>query len=222
MKLLNKALASAMIIGAMFIASGCSTMETWTGSDFASMDHDFADHEPSLSQKSSARFSRNGAYIVFNKIGIANHVDHPSVIFEVVDGKVVLAGLIKDLPGRAILKVTPGEHTYIKKSRCGLYSVTVDVKRGYVYQFEEWGLGSPALMSWCKNQGSFRMDNKISYKYQDIYQNFTLVEGTEKAAAEAVADAGLQEMYEEFIANKEPIDPRIKLYVSAEEGEKIE
>lgn len=221
MKLLNKALTSAMIIAAMFMANGCSVMEGWTGSDFAAIDRSFRGVSPSLSEKSEAIFQHDSAYVVFNKIGLQYHVAHPSVIFEVIDGKVVLAGLIRDLPGRAILKVKPGEHTYIKKSRCGLYSVTVDAKRGYVYQLRADSLGSPSLMSWCKDQGAFKLDNSLNYRHMSFYQNYTLVKGTEELAAEEVDDWGIQEMYDDFITNTDEINPRIKMYVSAEEGERI-
>lgn len=222
MKLLKKALASAMIIGAMFMANGCSTMEVVTGGDLSSLDHELADVEPSLVEIKKPRFSHHKSYVIFNEAGVGDFkYQHPSALWEVVDGKVVFVSVIKEMPGRAVVEVTPGEHKFIKNSVCGLYMVTIDAKQGYVYQIDKGNMGSPSLMSWCRNQAYFSKDDTITYRHQTIYQNFTLVEGTEELAAEVVEDSGIQDMYDDFIADIDEINPDRNLYISAEEGERI-
>ncbi|RLA78420.1 MAG: hypothetical protein DRG78_15180 [Epsilonproteobacteria bacterium] len=202
MKITNKITIAVLGLGAVLAINGCSAVEVTTGYNFSSADHNLNDASKAVSKVTEAEFKEGSSYVVYIAEAIDNHYDHPSALYKVVDGKVVLAGLIKERPGRMVMEVEPGVHTYLQRSSCGVYTITIDVKKGYGYYINKnkKGLRKDGLMAYCRGQGYFDfqgyMDEANVYKN---YKNYSLVSENTAYANKIVANAGLQSEYKSFM-----------------------
>ena len=197
---------SLLLSLSVLVMGGCSAVEVVAGADLASGDHSLNDASKEVSRVTEAKFTEGKSYVVYIAEVRENHYDHPSALYEVVNGKVVLAGLIKERPGRMVMEVEPGTHTYLQRSSCGVYTITIDVKKGYGYYINKnkKGLRKGSLMAYCRGQGYFDfqgyMDEANVYKN---YKNYALVPENIDYANEIVANTSLQSEYEDFIEDVE-------------------
>lgn len=212
-------------LGIVFVMSGCSAMEIVTGSEYASIDHRLNDSDKSVSKVVEAKFEEGKSYVVYIAETRDNHYDHPSALYEVIDGEVVLAGLIKERPGRMIMEVEPGKHTYLQGSSCAVYTITIDVKKGYGYYINKnkKGLRKSSIMAYCRGQGYFDfqgyMDETNVYSN---YKNYELIPENIQLANKIVADSNLQSLYEDFLEDIDDNRPGrkflIQRQIAADEG----
>lgn len=222
---MKKIVITLLGLGIVFVMSGCSAMETVTGSEYASIDHNLNDSSKSVSKIAEAKFEEGKSYVVYIAEKRANHYDHPSALFEVVDGKVVLAGLVKERPGRMVMEVKPGIHTYLQRSSCGIYTITIDVKKGYGYYINKnkKGLRKSSLMAYCRGQGYFDFQGYMDeVNVYSNYKNYVLISENIQLVNKIVSDSNLQSLYEDFL---DDIDDKskgrkflIKRQISADEG----
>jgi len=212
--MLKKIASAILVIGVVLATSGCSTVEFATGADYASLDHSLNDSSKKVSKVTKAEFTEGKSYVVYIAETKENRYDHPSALFEVVNGKVVLAGLISKRPGRMIMEVNPGIHTYLQRSSCGVYTITIDVKKGYGYYISrsKTNLGKPSLMAYCENQGYFSYMSYIDeVNVYSNYKNYILVPENIALANRIVDNAGIQSEYEDFIEDIDDIRKNRKL-----------
>ncbi len=230
MKTMRKIALAILGLGITFSMSGCggaalSVMGMY-GSD---IDYELRDAKREVSKVAPAKFTEGKSYVVY--IADTEKFDSktPSALYEVIDGKVVLAGLIKERPGRMILEVKPGKHTYFQKSSCGLYSATIDVKEGYGYYIKRYNrnIGKNSVMDYCRGgQGIFSYMGYIDeVNIYSNYKNYTLVAENTTLANEIVS-SNLQSDYESYLSDKDSHSDRRKnliyLQVNPEQGFKVE
>jgi len=219
MKTVKIVVLAMLGLGITLVMSGCSTMETVMGAEFSSIDHNLADADKSVSEVTEVKFKEGNSYVVYIAETIDYHYNHPSALYEVVEGKIVFAGLIKERPGRMVMEVKPGMHTYLQKSSCGIYTIAIDVKKGYAYYINEnpRGLGKLSLMAYCRSQGYFDFQGYMDETnvYHD-YKNYSLVPENKALADKIVANSGLQSDYESFIEDIDDLSANRKLLLMRE------
>ena len=214
---LKNLLLGTFLLTLLIGMSGCSTTAAVTGGYWPSKEYDLKDSEEEFVRSTlNLHTGARNSYVIYDAHQSRKRMDHPKALWEVVDGKVKLAGFVPSGSGYMVLDVEPGKHTYIDDSACGLYQVTVDVKRGYSYNIKTVGYGKPSLMSWCKNQSGFHLK-----EYPNIYMSTSKIyqlDESKRDKINALVDAStIQAEYDAFIKDVDK-DSVAYRFISGDEG----
>ncbi len=206
-------------LGIVLTINGCSAIEVVTGADYGSMDHSLNNADKPLSKKEKVEFIEGKSYVVYAVGSPSKHYAHPSALYKIVDGKVVLAGLVRELPGRLVMEVEAGKHTYMQNSSCDPYTITIDVKKGYVYYIIRGAIRKPSLMAYCRSQGRFLYEKRATEAdIFDTYDNYALIVENKAIADELIANTRLQSQYNSFIENIDDKRMTIHSTLSSDKG----
>ena len=229
MKSVRKTIVTVIGLAVALTMSGCGGAALSVMGIYGnSIDYELRNESKTISIKTPVKFQEGKSYVVYivKDMGEKNHI--PSALYEVIEGKVVLAGLINESPGRMVMEVKPGKHTYFQKTSCGLCSVTIDVKKGYGYYIKRRfrDIGKNSVMDYCRGgQGIFSYMGYIDeVNVYSNYENYTLVpENIE--LANSIVQSNLQSDYESFVDDADSrSDLRrglIYLQVEADQGFRV-
>lgn len=193
---------------------GITVFGKYTGYDFDGTIYKLNNVEFETSKFKGFKLDKNKAYV--QRTG-------PRAMIEVIDGKVTLINYHpKGLSHFG--EVSPGKHIYMAWNDCGLYRVTIDAKKGYIYPLKGKAF-SAGIMSWCRSKvyNYYALDtSKTSYKEFQIA--FFYNEKYKKEMDEIVEGSFWQSDYDRFLDDIEDgdIDKRRDAYIAADEGVKME
>ena len=210
----NKIIASLLLIATVTYFTGCSQLITAYGTitghgyDGVYYDLGYADFNVS-EKKETITFDKDKAYIVQTSL---------KKILKDVDGKITLDGYRKDILGSFQREVKPGEHTYVGFSACGVYRVTINAKKGYIYTLMSSAYSAP-LMSWCRGiQSTFKLKTDMRLSGHYFYTNHVIVEENRDKLKKIIEKSNYQSRYDSFKEDVENLDQRRNVYIKAEEG----
>lgn len=201
-------------LGITFSMSGCGNAAlSVMGMDGNSAGGNLRGSDTKFSKEVQVEMQKNKAYVVL----ISGKRTAREYLYEDVNNKLLLVGSINKRPGKAIIEVEVGKHTYVGSSSCGAYTIEINAQAGKVYYIQDVAIKKLSTMSYCRGQSAFQFfsDAVPSGIFKD-YTNFVLINKNTGLANSLISGSSLPLNYKEFKENKETVNPRLKVIFPSE------
>ncbi len=231
-KIINKSLL-ALIAGLIALSvSGCTAIGGITGHNFNNPDIKLSLSVTEFSKEQKVIMTEDKSYVVLvnelrtNSVVLRkeeffeNLKNEGTALYEVIDGKIILAGYLNEIPGTAIIEVVPGKHTYVGTSDCYPFTITIDVEKGKAYYLKYRGsIKTSWKEHYCRSQNAFEyLPYETPNRSYMFLKNYTLVPENIEYANDIINISSLPGEYEDFLEDIQDMDDRLHIEVEGSEG----
>ena len=209
-------------LGIALAMSGCSTTLAVMGMDGESAAGKLRSADVAFSHEENIVMQKDKSYVVL----ISSKRITRDYLYEDIDGKLVLVGSIEKKPGKAIIEVKEGKHTYVSSSSCGAHTMTINAEKGNAYYIQDISIKKLSTMSYCRTQAMFQyFTDAVPNETFKKLPNFSLNSENVILANSLLAKSSLPSYYENYkkdiAKNKEDIHPKLRVIFPPEHASAI-